>query len=69
MNYTDENIILNILDNGNWELTLDGILYLLQWFGSFMKVSGGDICYWLYEVENQLRMSGCSLQEVSMMIS
>lgn len=69
MTYTSEHVVLNILDNGDWRLTLDGVLYLFQWFGSWMRVTGPDTCYWIYEIANKMEMAGCSLVELSVMVS
>ena len=61
---------LTILDNGNWNLTLDDILYKFEWYyfsnlGRAMKVSGGETCYWLYEDADTLKQSSCDLKSVS----
>ena len=69
MTYSDPLVQLNILPNGDWELWLSGVKYLLQWFGAVLKVSGGGICYLLKEVGDQLLQRNCDLQSWSILIS
>jgi hypothetical protein len=66
--YQDENIQLTIT-NTNWELTLDNITYSFKRFGNFMKVSGGDVCYWLYQEGDNLMQADCNLQSISILIA
>jgi hypothetical protein len=63
-NYTDDKVQLTILPNQNWELTLDNITYHLDryWVDVtlFLKVYGPDICYWLFEINDQLNQINCN---------
>lgn len=73
--YSDNHIQLTILDNGNWELQLDGINYQFTWYDlsnntRTMKVTGDDgTCYWHYEVQGVLETSNCDLESLSIMFS
>ena len=60
---------LTILQNGDWNLTLDGVVYLFHWVGDMLKVTGGDICYYLLEIENVLYRSDCTLENLSILVN
>ena len=64
--YADDHIQLSILSNGNWELTLDGVLYNLDWVESRLRTAGLDgTCYWY----DGLEITDCTLQEYSQFLT
>ncbi len=65
MLYSDPHIQMNILANHNWELWLDGVKYTMEWINGALKVSGPNVCYWLYEKSNQLVQASCDLKSAT----
>lgn len=56
--------ILTITATG-FLLNLDGVSYTLDWVGEMLKVSGGDICYYIAQTQNGIEQLSCSLPEIS----
>ena len=64
--YFNNNIQLTILDNGNWEITLGGVLYNLDWVGGRLRTAGLDgTCYWY----DGLEITDCTLEEYSQFLT
>ena len=50
-------------------LNLDGISYTVTWVGEMLKVTGGDICYYLAETSRGLEQLNCTLSDISILIA